>query len=51
MFIGVALAMIEAHKFIWDEESELQNKTSAEQTSERERFLEHLNGVSKGGNI
>lgn len=50
MFGGVVLALTEAHKLVYDEESVSQRKNEELQEAERKRFLENLNGAMKGGN-
>ena len=47
--ISVSMVLLEVHKMFYDEEEERRKK--AEQYEDhREKFLEHLNGTSVGGN-
>ena len=48
MLGGVVLALVEAHKFFYDEEAQSQFETEDKQAMERQRFLDNLNGTQKG---
>lgn len=50
MFIGIVLVLMEAHRYFYDEEAEQQRKDELRRETERKRFLEQLNGTSKGEN-
>lgn len=45
MFIGVVFALVEAHKFLYDEEAQLEFETEEQQEMERQKFINNLNGT------
>lgn len=51
MFAGLVLALVEVHKWFYDENAELQQEDEASREIVRESFYEHLNGNSKGGDM
>lgn len=50
MLIGIGLVLLEPHKFFYDEKVKQQLEDEAIKEIERKRFLDKLNGISKGEN-
>lgn len=47
---AVVFALIEAHKFFYDEDAEAERENEAARKAVRDQFMDNLNGAPKGGN-